>query len=123
MQKLKVDGRKIPDPFKIPHGWMEEEEGVLYWPMLTYADIFTYLMFFSSELGSKDLSDYKLYKAYSYYKNGWLEPLLYHNLHSRTFCILKGKCRPSMSVNSPPPKMWIIMEKSGKIRACHNVEI
>ena len=49
---------------------MEEDEGVLFWPMLTYPDIFTYLMFFPAELGSTDLSDYKLCKAYSYFKNG-----------------------------------------------------
>ena len=26
-KKLNVDGRNIPDPMKIPHGWMEEDEG------------------------------------------------------------------------------------------------
>ena len=26
--KLKIDDFPIPDPFKIPHGWMEENEGV-----------------------------------------------------------------------------------------------
>ena len=26
--KLKIDDLPIPDPFKIPHGWMEENEGV-----------------------------------------------------------------------------------------------
>ena len=26
--KLKIDDFPIPDPFKTPHGWMEENEGV-----------------------------------------------------------------------------------------------
>ena len=41
-------------------------------------------MFYSSELGGKDLSDYKNSKAYSYYRSGWLQPLKYHNLSEYT---------------------------------------
>ena len=118
-KKLKIDDRNIPDPFQIPHGWSEEGDGVMFWPMLTYPDIFTYLMFFPAELGSSDMSDYKLCKSYSYFRNGWLEPLLYHNLSGSKYCIIKGRCRPSQSVNNPPRKLWIIFEKVGKIRACH----
>ena len=43
-KKLRVDGRLIPDPFKILHGWLEEDEGMAFWPMLLYPDIFNYLM-------------------------------------------------------------------------------
>ena len=114
-----IDGRKIPDPFKIIHGWMEEEEGLIFWPMLTYPDIFNYLMFFPAELGSSDLSDYKLCKAYSYFKNGWLAPLLCHNLSGSKYFIFKGNCSKSMAVNEPKHKLWIIMEKEGKIKSCH----
>ena len=57
--KLAIDDFPIPDPFKLPHGWMEEDEGMAFWPVLSYPDIFNFLMFYPSELGSKDLSDYK----------------------------------------------------------------
>ena len=67
--KLKIDHFTIPDPFTIPHGWMEEDKGMAFWPMLSYPDIFNFLMFYPSELGSKDLSDYKNSKSYSYYKS------------------------------------------------------
>ena len=40
LAKLKIDDRNIPDPFKIPHGWMNEDEGVKFWPMLLYPNIF-----------------------------------------------------------------------------------
>ena len=63
--KLKIDDFPIPDPFKIPHGWMKEDEGMALWPMLSYPDIFNLLMFYTSELGSKNLSDHKNSKAYS----------------------------------------------------------
>ena len=44
---------------------MEEDEGMEFWPMLSYPDIFDFLLFYSSELGSKDLTDYKNGKTYS----------------------------------------------------------
>ena len=76
-------------------------------------------MFFPSELGSKDLNDYKNSKVYSYHKSGSLLPLLYHNLTDSNFCILKGECRKSQSVNDPFHKLWIILDKSVRIRSCH----
>ena len=91
---------------------MNEDEGMKFWPMLLYPDIFNYLMFFALELGSKDLIDNKNSKAYSHHKSGWLELLLYHNLTGSNFCILKGECRKSQSVNDPFHRPWIILEKS-----------
>ena len=49
---LRVDEGLIPSPFKIPHGCLEEEEGMAFWLMLFYPDIFTFLMFYSTQLGS-----------------------------------------------------------------------
>ena len=50
-------------------------------------------MFYTSELGSKNLSDHKNSKAYSYYKSGWLQPLHYHNLTGSKYCVIRGECR------------------------------
>ena len=115
-KKLVVDGRKIPDPFKIPHRWQTEEEGMVFWPMILYPNIF---VFNPPELGSNDLSYNKNCKAHSYYMSGWLQPLMYHNLTGSKFCIFKGDCRHSQSINNPFHKFWLIVEKTGKIRACH----
>ena len=41
-----MDVKNIPDHFKIPHGWMNKDEGIMFWHMLLYPDIFNYLMFF-----------------------------------------------------------------------------
>ena len=38
-----------------------------FWPMILYLNISIFLKFYPSELVSKDLSDYKNSKAYSYY--------------------------------------------------------
>ena len=48
-------------------------------------DIFNFLMFYPTELVSKDLSGYKNSKAYSYYKSGWLQPLPNRNLSGSKF--------------------------------------
>ena len=98
-KKLRVDDRLIPEPFKIPHGWLEEDEGMAFWLMLLYPDIFSYLMFYPTQLDITDLSDYKNSKAYSCYNSGWFQPLYFHKLSGS--------------------KLWTIMEKSGKIRSCH----
>ena len=84
--KLKIDYFPTLDRFKIPHGWMEEDEVMAFWPMLSYPDIFNFLMLYPIELCSKDLSDYKNSKAYSYYKSVWLQPLQYHNLSVSRKC-------------------------------------
>ena len=42
-----------------------------------------------------------------------------HNLSGSKFCLIKGQCRPSLSVNNPFHQLWILLEKTGKIRACH----
>ena len=65
LAKLKIDGKNMPDCFKICNGWMKKDEGLKSWPMLLYPDIFHYLMFFSLDLGSKDYIDYKNSKAYT----------------------------------------------------------
>lgn len=69
-----------------------------FWPMLSYLDIFNFLMFYPSELGSKDPSDYKNIEAYSYYKSGQLQPLQYHNLSGYKYCIIRRRTQ-KISVN------------------------
>ena len=95
-------------------------EGMKFWPMHLYPDIFNYLIVFPSELGSKDLNGYKNSRAYSYHKLGWLEPLLHHDLLTGSnFSVLKGECRKSQSVHDPFHKLWTILEKSAKVQSCH----
>ena len=41
--KLKIDDFPIPDPFKISHEWMEEDEEMEFWPMLSNPDIYFFM--------------------------------------------------------------------------------
>ena len=68
-KKLRLDDRLIPDPFKILHEWLEEDEGMTFWLMLLYPDICNYLLLYPIQFDSTDLRDYKNSKAYSYKKS------------------------------------------------------
>ena len=81
--------------------------------------MFNYLMFYPTKLGSTDLSDNKDSKACSYYKSGWLQPLYFRKFSGIKYCIFQGECRQSKRINGINHKLWIIMEKSGKVISCH----
>ena len=116
-EKLQIDGTILPDPFALEDGWLDEDSGMKYYPPTTYPDICNYLQFFPAELASKDLNDYKTSKAYSYFKDGWLETLEYNEVDQYSkYCLLKTRCRPSQRMNDAPHKLWIcVNKKDGKI--------
>ena len=45
--KLIIGDDVIPDPFQVSSGWCNEEEGLTFWPMISYGDIFNFLMLMS----------------------------------------------------------------------------
>ena len=111
----------LSDPVHLLSGWLGEEEGIPFWPFITYPDIFNYLTFNPSELSSSDLNDYKNSKAYSYFNRGWLGNIFYHgNGDSSAYCFLKSDCRPSERLNDPPHKLWAcILKKSSKVLSAY----
>ena len=122
-QKKLVIGAEetIPDPTTVKEGWIDEQAGVMFWPTTLYPDIFDFLAFHPNELASSDLSDYKQSKAYSYYAQGWLYPLEYHDVDNNCrYCVIRGSCRPSQRINDVPHKLWICLSKeSGQIMQTH----
>ena len=120
-KKLLINNVKCSDPFILLDGWLPEEDSIKQWPMVLYPDIFNYLMFNPSELGSNHLNDYKNSKAFSFYKTGWLQKLSYHCISEESpFCAIKGECRHSQRINDTTHKLWLIIEKeNAKIRSCH----
>ena len=99
-------GTQIPDPFQNNEGWLNEEDGVKYWANTLHPHIFNFLAFHPSKLASKDISNYKTFKAFSYYAQGWLSSLQLNNLNEDSkFCLLKGTCRPSQKINDSPHKL------------------
>lgn len=49
----KLEDINIPDPKSLT-GWVSEENGIKEWPIITYGNIFNYIMFYPSELTSDD---------------------------------------------------------------------
>ena len=46
LAKLKVEDRNMADPFKIPHGWMNEDEGMKFDPFFyTHFQLFNAFLF------------------------------------------------------------------------------
>ena len=120
-RKLNIDGVQLPGPVAMDIGWLEEEDWKCFWPMVLCPDIFNYLTFYPSELGSMDLCDYKTCKAYSYFKSGWLQELEYHSVSTDSeYCFIRGESRKSQSINDTFHKLWIAFEKkTAKIRRAH----
>ena len=87
---------------------MEEDEEMAFWPMLSYPDILNFLMFYPSDLGSKELSDCKNSNTNSCHKLTWLQPLQHHNLSGSKYCIIRVECRKSHSIRDPFHKLLII---------------
>ena len=75
-----------------------------------------YLNFWCSirELGSKDLSDYKNSKAYSYYKSGRFQPLQYRNLSGSKCCFIGEECTKPQSIKDPFHKPWMYFKRQQK---------
>ena len=69
-------------------------------------------MFYPTQLGSTDLSDYKNLNACNYYESGWLQPLYFHKLFGSKYCIFKEECRQSQRINKINHK---ILDYYGKI--------
>ena len=76
-------------------------------------------MVYPTHPGSTDLSNYKNSKDYIYYKSAWLQPLYFHKVSGSKYRTFKGECKQSQRINKIIHKLWIIMEKSSKIRSCH----
>ena len=114
------DGLVIPDPLKdTSDNWLTEEKGIIHWPKVSYGNIFNYLKFCTSDLGSDELSDYKTSKGYSYYNHGWMGELSI-NLINENYCVLRSDCRASQRINDPFHKLWVCIDrKSSKIIVGH----
>lgn len=119
--KLSIGVESLPDPFTLVTGWLPEDESLKMWPTTLYPDIYNFLSFHPIDLKSKDLSDYKTSKGYSYYVTGWLSPLDFHPVsESSKLCILKATCRPSQKINDVPHKLWVcICKEDGQIFKAH----
>ena len=76
-------------------------------------------MLYSTHPGSTDLSNYKNSKDYPYYESAWLQPLYFHEVSGSKHCTFKEEYKQSQRKSKINHELWIIMERSSKIRSCH----
>jgi len=74
--KMRIDEYILPDPFTLEDGWLNEEDGMQYWPNVFVQDIQDFLQIKTpKEMFIRLKKDYKEGKAYRY-KQLWTKGLL-----------------------------------------------
>ena len=124
---LQIHNLRIPDPLKITTGWVGEEEGFKFWPPLTIVEVMDYLR--GQEVDSKTiLNEYRVGKAYDYFKNDWLKEISYNSLNQFSIsfpgvdqcCVLKADCTPSPCLHHPSHNVWVLLEKeTGSVQSAY----
>ena len=121
---LLIGKDKIPDPVKLTDGWYGEQQGMSKWPPVFQIHIAEFLLVgeqVKTDMSKRLLSDYKEGKAYSYFTSNWLKEVFYHDItQSSKYCLLKSETTPSQSINNPPHKIWVCIEKiTGNIKSAY----
>ncbi|KAK3104382.1 hypothetical protein FSP39_000663 [Pinctada imbricata] len=75
----------------------------------------------SEDTARQHLNQYKIGKAYQYFKSEWLKEVYYHPVdRASLYCFLRAKCTPSQSLRSDAHTAWICCEKaSGDIKSAY----
>lgn len=105
-----------PDPLKLEK-WLNEKEGMKFWPPITYVDIDLYMKQKGSVgLSSEGLTAYKTGKAFSYFSCDWLKEVSYHPITKKhVCCYMKASCLASNRINDVPHTLWIKSMKTGEV--------
>ena len=90
LQKLRIGGIGLPDPFGIDEGLWSEY--VKRWPTMEFGDLYSYLVNTEGTYRQESLKAYKsLVEAYNYFFNGyvrimtWVVPVTASAAHSFAF--------------------------------------
>ncbi len=114
--KLRLDnGLTLPDPFSLLDGW-RGEEAMSEWPCLTITDISYYLRDLTTgELYHQLMNEYKLGKAFRYFKSRHVKDVHIHDI-SENFpvCLLSVRVSPTMRTTMPDYQVWAAVEKDSK---------
>ena len=83
-------------------------------PPVYISDIVKYLSEKNTSGKMKEiLQNYKIGKAYEYFKNGFLQEIFYHDIDARSkYCFLRAKCVPSQKIKDEEHDVWVCVEKA-----------
>lgn len=106
VEKLKVGGIEIPDPYSIADSlWVDNTAK---WPDVEFGDIYTYLIDTKGMFTKENLKAYKSLEAYNYFYNGYVQTV-YHYSVSQGICVLKARVNPSQKAPDKGHSAWIVI--------------
>ena len=117
LEKLKIDGHELGDPFAMEgEQWSED---LTMWPELEFGDLYTYLIESKGVYTKENLKAYKSLEAYNYYYNQHVQTV-YHFSTGLGWSILKAKVNPSQNSADKPHEAWVIIKtQTGSVRTGH----
>ena len=86
---ITTDGTVLPDPYILVENW---KDNVKLLPVITWADIYNYLINTSSLYTNENLKTYKSVEAYNFFVSGHVHDVAYHGINNLSeFCFIKTK--------------------------------
>ncbi|XP_060085336.1 uncharacterized protein LOC132564723 [Ylistrum balloti] len=87
------------------------------WASVTFADIFMYLVNFTSVYTVEELKCYKGLQAYNQFISGWVRDVAVYKVND--LCLHTARVMHSQRLTDTPLTPWIIIEPDGKVLAAH----
>ncbi|XP_021355877.1 uncharacterized protein LOC110451965 [Mizuhopecten yessoensis] len=87
------------------------------WAGVTCADIFMYLVNFTSAYTVEELKCYKGLDAYNQFISGWVRDVAVYKIND--LCLHTARVMHSQRLSDTPLTPWIIIQTDGKVLAAH----
>ena len=110
----------LKDPLETAEGWIDETNGITCWPPVFCSDIVKFLMSNDdSEKTQKYLNEYKVGKAYEFFKSDWLKEVFYKKVDDK-LCVLRARCSPSQRVKDDHHSVWVcVAQETGEVKRAY----
>ena len=117
LNKLKISGHELDDPFGIDEDQWSED--LTKWLELEFGDVYMYLIEIEGKYTKEKLKAYKSLDAYKYYHDGYVRTV-YHFAANDEYSVLKAKVNPSQHSADRSHEAWVIINiQSGAVRTGH----
>lgn len=118
LEKLRIDGETLPDPYAISEDlWTDD---VSSWPNFEFGNLYTYLIDSTGQFTKEKLRAFKSLEAYNYFFNGYVQTVFYYQGESRKFAILTAKVNPSQKSAEQAHQAWVVLcRDDGSVKTAH----
>lgn len=99
---------------KDPLSMFDWEDCVTKWPHTNIGQIFSFILG-KKAFDTDYIGQYKIRKAYSYFKSGFVHTVYSKTIHGQDKVLLFASVTPSQRIREEPHKVWIICKSPGEI--------